>query len=264
MMTMRFSTAFASAILTAALLFAVGCGRKRSLNPQQAVVTTEDTSSPRGKRATVQGRVTDEEGKPLGGVKWWISAREKFSDGRWGHEMRTGIPARKNTDKDGRFLLTVPDQVRYDLQFEKYGFAPAFLFRVSAEASRVDVTMRRGQVVRGVVARLIDGRRKPLPGTRVELRLPTRDVWYAAQAITDSEGRFEFRVCPPPLDPSAAGVTCSSKTCPEPKRSKWQVVCAGEIVELDVREGEQVESIDFQLAIRVTRGKSGKDTERPQ
>lgn len=35
---------------------------------------------------------------------------------------------------------------------------------------------------------------------------------------------------------------------------KWQVVCAGEIVEVDVEEGKQIDEIHFEIQVKATRG----------
>ena len=70
------------------------------------------------KSATVPGTVTDESGKPLSGVSWWISAFEEWRDGGWQVVYRTGGTRKHTTDETGRFEVMFHDNVRYDLKFD--------------------------------------------------------------------------------------------------------------------------------------------------
>ncbi len=240
-MTLRSAAGSVLQLSLVAALLGAGCGEKRRSGAQ-----------------VVRGRVTNEEGTPLAGVKWCINATEEFQDGEWVLVMRSGALRKNSTDEHGCFLLAFHEQIRYDLQFEKPGFAPAFLFQISAEASHIDVVMRRGEEIRGTVVRLIDGRREPVSGTMVELRFPTRDYWYQVRAFTDTSGKFGFRACPPPAVP----VGCADKTC-RPAARRWQLVYAGQVVELDVRDGEPVEAIDFEVEVRATRERSSAQLVEP-
>jgi hypothetical protein len=60
------------------------------------------------------------------------------------------------------------------------------------------------------------------------LRLPTRGWSFQTWTYLSSEGRFEFRVAPPPKEPGRT----------EPAR--WQIEYAGQTITIDVREGEPV------------------------
>jgi hypothetical protein len=52
-------------------------------------------------------------------------------------------------------------------------------------------------------------------------------LWYQQRTLTDGQGKYAFRVTP------------------QPERMRWQVVFAGETVQLAVKEGEPVVEQDF-------------------
>ena len=93
--------------------------------------------------------------------------------------------------------------------------------------------MKRGTPVTGIVTRLVKERREPVSGTMVELRLPSDDLWYQQRVFTDHEGRYTFRISPPP------------------KNKKWSVVFVGEVVMLDVKGEEPVIGPDFVVVVEV-------------
>ena len=190
---------------------------------------------------TVHGRVTDETGKPLAGVEWWVSGFEEWREENWQEVFRTGLARKQSTDKDGRFEIQFHEKLRYDLQFDKWEYGPAFLYQISADSPEIHVVMKKGLSLRGTVTRLGSG--KPcFRATTVELCLPNpRGAWFQKTAHVDHKGKFQFFVCPPPCPPNRSGTP------------KWQVVCAGEVVEIDALEGEPIEEIHFQIDVKVSR-----------
>jgi hypothetical protein len=201
----------------------------------------------------IKGQVVDETGKPLEGVTWRIIGIEELRDGKWMRVHRSGEPREDTTDSEGRFVVPFRERLRYDLQFRKFGFAQAFIFEVSADSPEIRLTMKRGESIHGTVKRLIDGQLKPVPMASVELRLPSWDFWYQERVFTGPSGEFEFRACAPPSEPplpsgnlvGGMGKQDSSRKC------KWQVVYEGEVVEIDVRDGEPVEAVDFEIVVTV-------------
>lgn len=196
---------------------------------------------------TVPGVVTDEEGKPLAEVKYRISGVWQFRDGAWGR--RSGYPQERTTDRKGRFvLLFYESNVKYDLQFDKAGYAPSFLYDICADSEELKVLMKRGMRLCGTVTRLVDGERKPVSATTVTLRLPAQGFWYVKRTLTVMRGEYMFRVSPPPRGRKLQGVYAG-----EVIERKWQVVYAGEIVEIDVKEGQPIERVDFEVNVTAKR-----------
>lgn len=184
--------------------------------------------------ATLSGIVTDESGEPLSGVTWWISAFEEWRDGRWENVLRTGGTRKHTTDKDGRFEVTFYNKVRYDLQFDKWGYGPSFLFQISPDSPELHVKMKKGVPVKGKVE--IKGKnRTEFSGIHVVLRLPnSRGLWFKNSTMVDHTGTFRFYASPPPTPPGPT--------------SKWQLVCAGEVVMLDVDENAPVDEVIFEIS----------------
>ena len=119
--------------------------------------------------------------------------------------------------------------------------------------------MKNGKPNRGSVTRLADGIREPVTGTQmVELRLLNpRGSWYLKRIFTDHEGKFKCFASPPPQLPIDSRLACESEEFRQMLQSpKWQVVCAGKIVEVDVEEGKQIDEIHFEIQVKVTRGEA--------
>ena len=182
----------------------------------------------------VVGRVTDQAGTPLGQVRWRISAVEKWQDGQWTLPSLTYLPRSDQpefvTDSEGRFELKFPEKARYDLQFDKDGYAPVFLYQVGSDAGELHVVMKEGVAVRGSIVGM-DG--SPLTGKAqlvVKLRYPSRDVWFQTSTHVDAQGRFEFPHVSPPT---------KAPFWKDP--AQWQIVCLGKVVPIDVAEGKPVD-----------------------
>jgi len=204
----------------------------------------------------VTGRVIDEEGKPLAGVQWRISGIEELHEGNWIVVQKSGWPQEHVTGADGCFVVTFQENVRYDLQFDKWGYGPVFLYQISASSPEINVVMKKGVPIRGSVTRLVDGIRKPVSGApMIELRLPNpRGFCYSKKVYMDHQGKFEFFASVPPQPPPRSLFTSKGEVCyPRLQPDKWQVVFAGEIVEIDVEEGKQVDEIHFEIQVKVTR-----------
>ena len=194
--------------------------------------------------AGIRGVVSDEAGAPLAQVQVQLCGMENFSYGTWSRVLRLGIMPSYTTDNEGRFAIPVGEAgMAYDLYFDKPGFAPTFLYRISSSSNELSVVMKRGLALTGTVKRLAGGKLEPLGGTTVELRLPGDDLWYQRRASTDNDGRYIFRVTPPP-----AG-------------KRWQVVFAGEVVQLEVKEGQPVAGPNFEVTVKVRGDDQGRRKE---
>jgi serine/threonine protein kinase/signal peptidase I len=184
--------------------------------------------------SSVIGRVTDISGKPLAGIRWRISAIEERQDGQWKLAHYSGVANWGFSDRVGRFEINFNPGQRYDLQFDGGEFAPVFLYRVAADSTNLNVTMKPGIPIHGTVN---DAReRSTLGNMLVELRLPCRDFWYQNETLTDENGHFTFYVGTPPIEPGRSVA------------AKWQIVCAGKVFPIDVTTEK---SISVQLDVDV-------------
>ncbi len=215
----------------------------------------DEKSVERPVAVSVPGRVVDEEGKPLGGVSWWISAIEEWKDGHWIVVNRSGYTQKNVTDENGRFNLIFRENVRYDLQFfDKGGYGPTFLYQISKETPEINVVMKKGIPIRGTVSRLVNGIPEPVRGSAVVvLRLPnSRGTCYSKHVFVGYDGEFVLFASVPLQLPMELDISANGE--PRPYR-KWQVVFAGEIVQIEVEEGKQIDDIHFEVEVKVTRGK---------
>jgi hypothetical protein len=187
-------------------------------------------------KSSIRGQVVDEKGKPQGEVLWRISGIEELRDGKWTQVIYLGLPTERITDSNGFFAVPFNRPCRYDLQFYKEGFAPAFLFQVATDSPGIKVILKRGERIHGIVSQRVDGKLVPLAAETVVLRLPSRDFWYQDSVVTDKAGKFEFRACAPPIDPTGL-------------KRKWQVVLPlpNQIVEIDVQDGRPVDEVNIEV-----------------
>ena len=182
----------------------------------------------------IRGIVKNEQGAPVPSVKVQMCGFETLDGGTWRRELRTGLMPSYTTDDEGRFIIPVQDpSMRYDFFCDKPGYAPAFLYAVTNNSPELTVVLTRGLTVSGTVRRLVNGKPEPVTGSQVELRLPYVDLWYQQRTTTDSHGQYRFQVTPIP-------------------GRKWQVVFVGEVVQLDVQEGQPVQGPDFDVKVSVS------------
>ncbi len=182
----------------------------------------------------IRGQVVNEKGMPIDEVRWRISGIEELRDGKWVLMHYTGLPYERTTDSNGFFAIPFNRPCRYDLQFYKAGFAPAFLFQVDSNSPEIRVILKKGERIKGTVSRQVNGKTVPVWEKKVILRLPSRDFWYQELVITDNKGIFEFRACAPPIDP-------------EGHKWKWQIVAADNIIEVEVQDGKPVDEINIEI-----------------
>jgi hypothetical protein len=210
--------------------------------------------------------VTDEEGRPVEGVKVHVCGEERrLPDGSWGrnHSPDCVLP-RASMGKAGRFTVPFDEKdVRVNLWVAKDGFAPTFVAGLSPQPQGVKVIMKRGLQVSGQVNRLVQGKLEPVKGAAVYLGCSSGDAAHQKRVFEDPYffvmkmqegddlpylqtvftgyfGEYVFQLSPPPKD------------------KKWFVVCLDEMAPLDVREGQATKGPDFVVQVQVREpGKSG-------
>jgi hypothetical protein len=145
-------------------------------------------TSPPGARP-ISGQVVDENGGPIPGARYRISAYEERSDGEWMLVSYTGLQRVFSTDGEGRFTLSCQAHQRLDLDFDAPGKAPSFHTQIEA-GEELKVVLREGLDVAGQVV-LASG--EAVAHCEVGMLRPNhRGDWFQARTWTDEEGRFEF------------------------------------------------------------------------
>lgn len=179
---------------------------------------------------TIHGRVADESGKGIHGVK--VQVCDIFAGTR---ELpvrllsTTGTPPDCLTDRQGAFSLPVALGILCDVWFMKDGYATAVVRNAVPRSARLDAVLRRGVPLTGRVARTGGDRAAPAP---VQLSLePKAAMWVPCvqSRSVESDGSFQFRVVPPP------------------EGMRWVVSFAGRAVPVDVRDGETPPAVHFAL-----------------
>ena len=109
------------------------------------------------------------------------------------------------------------------------------------------MTLKRGEIIHGKVTQNVKTQKVAVARKLVELRLPSSGVSFQEQVSTDANGKFEFRVCAPPREPPyPPGNYVGPLRNQDPPERKWQVVCDGNVVQVDVRDGQAVEPVNFE------------------
>ena len=215
----------------------------------EAFVTKHQGAQPRAERkpgggeraeplATVSGLVIDEDRNALEGVKVQLCGMETLQHGVWKRERTFGLMRSWTTGKYGRFKFEFGGKdVRYDLWFEKSGFAPTFLYGISAKSGELIVVLRKGVIVTGTVTRLVKGVEKPVEAAEVLLLGPRTDLGYRQRSLTDHKGRYRFRASPAP----------EGKT--------WYVIFLNQGIDIKVGDKGPVPGPDFVVTVEVRKKK---------
>ena len=133
---------------------------------------------------TLEGRVTDAEGKPTAGA-----------DVMQGQDrVASNPPPATKTDADGRYHFGGVKPGELVLTARAKGFAPDLRrLQITPEVKTADFTLEPGNVLRG---RVVDTDGNPIAGAGVAM-----DTWRGCRTLamrvsTDSEGRFEWTDAP--------------------------------------------------------------------
>ena len=187
------------------------------------------------------GVVVDEDGRPLQGVRYWVSAHEELTSEGWTLVQFLGIAQMQFTGEDGRFEVPAREGLRCDVDFDASGYVPSFVqeFELGED---VRVVMHRGFDVRGRVRQRQDGSIRPAEHARVSIRRPNaRGLWFETEVLADSAGEFVF---PGFLARSDHGEECS------PEGWGWQLSCSGAVFELPERVDRPLDDIEVEISIR--------------
>ncbi len=132
---------------------------------------------------TVAGRVVDETGRPLAGVK--LRARDAASRNR-AHEFVT--------DLEGRFALLNWDAAKVIVSAEHDGYQGTTVkILTGADAGVAKIVLRPGQPLR---LRVIDEKGAPIPGAEIRTDPNPAEQIVSWKAQTDAEGRVVWPAAP--------------------------------------------------------------------
>ena len=149
---------------------------------RDAPATTPPVAAP-APAARVDGRVIDEQGRPIESALVWtvdlLRIGESFT--------ATGEPTR--TDADGRFRLRRRPQRDLQLMVEHDGHRPAW-HGAGRDEPTIEVVLERAAVLEGVVLDRDSG--QPLAGTRLNFGDASWREGAFRTVIADSAGRFRF------------------------------------------------------------------------
>jgi len=191
--------------------------------------------------APSRGRVVDESGTPLRGVRYWVSGNEERTADDWQVVFFSGVAEMRFTDEEGRFEIPGRTGLRSDLDFDLSGFVPVFVQGLEPGQER-SVVMQRGFDVRGRVRQRTGDGESSVDGARVSIRRPNpRGLWFQTDVATDSAGEFVF----PGFLARANGAEITG-----PKDAGWQLVCAGASFDLPERVARAIDDLEVEVAIR--------------
>lgn len=142
-----------------------------------------------GRERYVQGRVLDDQGKPLTGAV--ISPRWFKTDKREGLGFQD-VDSLAVSDNEGKFTITAKDPLEFvSLMVRSRGLAPRVEEKLKPGEKLRDISMDAGATITGRVVK--DG--KPVPLAQVGLVQDNRDAtqFFGDQSIAcDEQGRFTF------------------------------------------------------------------------
>lgn len=162
-----------------------------SKKPEDAKAADKDTDNRRTTelaKRTIQGVVTDGDGKKIAGAKV-----------RWGTFQWDSSVKSVRTDAEGKYTLAGAPRADGAVFVVADGWAPQFT-PAKKDENEVDVSLLKGTTVRGVVT---NSAGKPVEGAQVALQTYCLDTGYGSpiwiderSAHTDEQGQFEIAGVP--------------------------------------------------------------------
>ncbi|MFP2927006.1 carboxypeptidase regulatory-like domain-containing protein [Pyxidicoccus sp. 3LG] len=165
--------------------------------------------------SSVEGRVTDSEGRPLKDLELSLMRPEPG-----GASNESELQEKTWTDEDGRFMLDASAPGSYVIEVRDERFLPEDI-PVQAPSEDVHLPLRSGASIAGTV---VDAHGLPLEGFRIEVLTPEQEtyplVWR--RCFTDALGRFHIQG----LEPGPHVLLASSETRGTARRV-WREVKLG-------------------------------------
>ncbi len=193
----------------------------------------------------IAGTVAEESGAAVGGVVVTaVAIVIPQEDGRTMGRILRPAPC-ATTDARGRFALALPEEGTYDLLFRHPDFAYAALDRVPPGERNLRVTLDTGGVLTGRVVRMAHGRKVPVANVEVQTFAPNTPTLKSGQlcAVTDAEGRFEFRG----LDMNRRRPRFGSEKEVPHSPISWRVFCGRAVATATFEQGQPIQPVELVL-----------------
>jgi RNA polymerase sigma-70 factor (ECF subfamily) len=169
---------------------------------------------------SIRGKVVGPSGEPIAGARLWIEEPRREGIPDWGG--RFSLPhalAEARSEGGGEFLIDGLPEGVFALRASARDFAPATVPYVAAGSEGVEIVLREGRVLRGVVLNGLDG--TPVAGADVIL-LQGNTAYPVSEkrAETGADGRFEIRGAP--LDDRYLGLQVGHPAYGRPRELELQ------------------------------------------
>lgn len=152
------------------------------------------------------------------------------------------------TDVKGRFALELEQQGTYELWFFPNDFVDTRIRNVPLGEHDLKVTLDKGGTVKGRLVRMTKGTKIPLANAQVIAKagdpVIAGGMRYArTRAITDEQGRFQFRCLPTRMRNRASGNSQKPQYVPMP----WNIRCGPVTKTILFNEGIDTQEVELVL-----------------
>ena len=169
----------------------------------QYIHTRTDEQIKESGKPYIAGVVLDQRNRPAKAAVVEVNAikRPREEEGKYSWTYSTYQTFRDTTDKDGKFIfeLETEKNSEYDIKVHPVNDTPVFVYNVKPNTSDLKVVLPKGGTVTGMVCRMVNGEKKPVPNAEVKLEQTDRSsnshlgFEHDVMVKTDSSGRYSFK-----------------------------------------------------------------------
>ncbi|MBN2182384.1 MAG: redoxin domain-containing protein [Sedimentisphaerales bacterium] len=202
----------------------------------------------------IAGIVVDENDSPVSGVSVIVNCIKRERDdapGKFEWSFSDYEHLSGTSDKYGRFVIVIEEDVQYDLLFSPIKYAAMLVYDVPAGKQDLKVVLSKGGSISGKLLRMEGDKKIPIPNVQVKIEQSDRAKYVYLgydqnkRTTTDSQGRFKFEHIQTKIRPNES----MSKSEWEYVPRVWQLVYSDNSKTFAFYNGSVIEDYEFIIGL---------------